>query len=230
MLPANVSSAIVAQGGQAAQRNVAYRGREGDQPILDQQDRAAQIPNLFTNDEIINFFRLYRDGRVGFSRAQPQHLTRFTALEDFIIETRKTNGCIADIATLDILSQDNQKAALMRTWFCNVAPSCVYRHRSMQFGQTIFFICCFSDCATPCSSQFTLVRHYREQHFERLPAGIFGDLVLHLCPTCGVEFKRLAHLQQHLSSNNYLSRKAMQGEVDTFKMLFIINLFSLFSL
>lgn len=218
MLPANVSSAIVAQGSRAVQA----QGSREVQPVVAQGVRAAQAANqqvaqnLFTNEELQSFFRLYRDGRVGFARAQPPHLTRFTAVEDFIIETRKTNGCIADIAEIDILSQDNERAALMRTWFCNVIPSCVYRHRSIQFGQTIFFICCFADCATPCSSQFTLVRHYREQHFDRLPPGIFGDLVLHICPTCGVDFKRAAHLQQHMKSNNHLARMAMQGKIDSY--------------
>lgn len=194
MSTSNLSSAIVAQGSPAANQQVA-------------------IPHIFSKDELLKFFRLYRDGRAGFSRSRPQYLTHFSSLEDFIIETRKTNGCINNVASLDILSLDNENAALMRTWLCNVVPSCVYRHKSAQFGQTLFYVCCFPDCATPCSSQFTIVRHYREQHFERLPAGIFGDLVVYKCPTCpGLDFKRPAHLQQHLASNNHLSRLSMLGK------------------
>ena len=164
--------------------------------------------NIFTNGEIEIFYRLYRYGR----QHRQANLTRFTALEDFILETRRSSGFIESYNDIeDILGNNDQRASLMRSWLCQVAPSCVFRHRCSEYGQTSFFKCCFSTCATPVSSQYALIRHYREQHYSQIPPGIFGNLVLHSCNACGLQFKREEHLNQHFSSLSHITHMAMLG-------------------
>ena len=165
----------------------------------------------FSEEDIQSFYRLYRDGRITFARAEPQHLTRFTAIEDFIVETRRTGGVIPEIGTIDIVAQQNESTQLMRTWLTQIVPSCVYRHRSNTFGQTGFYICCFSNCARPVSSQFALIRHYREQHFSQMPPGIFGQIVFYNCDICGLQFKRETHLNTHLNSLAHIAKMAQNG-------------------
>lgn len=164
--------------------------------------------NIFTNCEIDIFYRLYRYGR------QPRqvNLTRFSALEDFILETRRSSGFNESYNDItDILNNDDERASLMRVWLCQVAPSCVFRHRCTDYGQTSFFKCCFASCSTPVSSQYALIRHYREQHYSQIPTGIFGNLVLHSCNACGLQFKREEHLNQHFSSLGHITHMAMLG-------------------
>lgn len=166
-------------------------------------------PNVFTNGEIELFYRLYRYGR----QSRQTYSTRFSALEDFILETRRTSGFLENYNELtDIINEnDDERASLMRTWLCQVAPSCVFRHRCTEYGQTSFFKCCFTTCATPVSSQYALIRHYREKHYNQIPAGIFGNLVLFNCVACGLQFKREEHLNQHFSKILHITRMAMLG-------------------
>jgi hypothetical protein len=164
--------------------------------------------NIFKNNEIEIFYRLYRYGR----QPRQTNLTRFTALEDFILETRRSSGFIESYIDIeDILSNNDERASLMKIWLCQVAPSCVFRHRCSEYGQTSFFKCCFSNCATPVSSQYALIRHYREQHYSQIPPGIFGNLVLYSCNACGLQFKREEHLNQHFSSLGHITHMAMLG-------------------
>lgn len=166
--------------------------------------------NPFTSRELDHFYSLYRNGRVQIGAGR-SYFTRYTALEDFIFETRKS-GVIEGYSDIrSIINVDDERAELMRTWLCHVAPSCVFRHRSTEFGQTSFFKCCFSTCATPVSSQFALIRHYREQHYSRMPPGIFGTLVIFNCAACGVSFKREEHLNQHFSSLGHITQMAIRG-------------------
>lgn len=175
-------------------------------------DPAVTRANIFTNDEVELFYRLYRNGR----HSRQANLTRFSALEDFILDTRRSSGFIEAYNDIDDISTNNEdeRAALMRTWICQVAPSCVFRHRCTEYGQTSFFKCCFSHCATPVSSQYALIRHYREQHYAQLPPGIFGDLVLYKCNACGLQFKREEHLNQHFSSLGHITHMAMLGTIE----------------
>lgn len=168
--------------------------------------------NAFTDREVDFFYSLYRNGRVQLAVGQ-RHFTRYTALEDFIFETRRSSGVIEAYNSIEsILNVENsERAELMRNWLCNVAPSCVFRHRSTEFGQTSFFRCCFANCATPVSSQFALIRHYREQHYSQMPPGIFGTLVIFNCAACGVSFKREEHLNQHFSSLGHITQMALRG-------------------
>ncbi|TAK57430.1 hypothetical protein EPO17_01960, partial [Patescibacteria group bacterium] len=168
---------------------------------------------VFSSREIDHFYGLYRNGRVQMAVGQT-YLTRYTALEDFIFETRRSSGVIegySEIASILIEQQADDRADLMRTWLCHVAPSCVFRHRSTDFGQTSFFRCCFRNCATPLSSQFALIRHYREQHYSQIPPGIFGTQVIFNCDACGMSFKREEHLNQHFSSLGHITQMAMRG-------------------
>ncbi len=171
-----------------------------------------EVQNVFTRREIEHFYGLYRNGRSQLA-AGHSYLTRFTALEDFIFETRRSSGVIEGYYEITNIVQEieDERAALMRTWLCSVAPSCVFRHRSTEFGQTSFFRCCFPNCATPLSSQFALIRHYREQHYSQIPAGIFGTQVIFNCVACGLQFKREEHLNQHFSSLGHITKMAMRG-------------------
>lgn len=170
------------------------------------------VMSVFSQTDISLWYRVYREGRLCLANPYQRHLTRYTSVEDFIFETRKTAGMLADFRDIDDIVNDQSEAAvLMRTWLTQVVPSCVYRHRSEQFGQTGFYICCFAECCTPCSSQYGLIRHYREQHFTRIPPGIFGVLKIYKCQACSVQFKRKEHLDHHCTTLNHITMMAMLG-------------------
>lgn len=166
---------------------------------------------VFTLEDIQSFYTLYRDGRTSFPRAGPRHLTKFTAVEDFIVENRRTEGVIEQYNALNITIYQDANTELMRTWLTEIVPSCVYKHRSSRFGQTGFYTCCFRYCARPVSSQFALIRHYKEQHFSQMPPGIFGEIVFYNCQLCGFQFKRAAHLNAHFGSLNHIEKMAQNG-------------------
>lgn len=167
--------------------------------------------NVFTVEDIQSFYRLYRDGRPTFARAEPRYLTDFTAIEDFIVDTRRSSGVIPQYDSINIVAQQDQNAELMRIWLTRIVPSCVYRHRS-DYVQTGYYLCCFSKCMVPVSSQFALIRHYREQHFTQMPPGIFGQIVIYNCEICRMQFKRQSHLNTHLTSLTHISKMAQNGK------------------
>lgn len=170
--------------------------------------------SVFSQQDVTYFFNLYLQGRVGSSLIPRVQMTRFTSVEEFVLEIRKSAASVvADFRDVDIERLDDRRAQLMRTWLCQIVPSCVYRHRSDQFGQTSFYMCCFQDCGRPLSSQYALIRHYREQHYDRMPTGIFGTLVWFKCVACRVQFKRKKHLDKHYMSLNHISQMAMLGKL-----------------
>lgn len=185
----------------------------------------------FSFEDIEHFYTLYRDGRLRFQRAGPQHRTRFTAIEDFIVETRRTEGVVAEYGALNIIGGQHDlgdDAELMRFWLTKIVPSCVYKYRSGDFGQTGFYICCFRNCARPLSSQFALIRHYKEQHFHQMPPGIFGEIVIFKCDLCGFEFKRAAHLNAHFGSLAHIEKMAQNGIYVLFIAFFPQQFFNVF--
>lgn len=170
------------------------------------------FPNLrgkFTEQDVESFFRLYVLGRAALGSTR--YLTPFTSLEDFILDQRRSVGVLQGLDGLDIINGRDIQSFLFRIWLCHVAPSCVYKHRDATHGQTAFYKCCFGDCGRPVSSQFALIRHYREQHYTRMPEGIFGELVIFKCDACQINYKRRTHLLQHFQSINHLSKMAMCG-------------------
>lgn len=157
--------------------------------------------NVFTLEDIQSFYRLYRDGRNTF---EPQYLTDFTAIEDFIVYTRRNYEIVPQYETINIVTQQDENAELMRTWLTRVVPSCVYRQRS-DFVQTGYYNCCF-ECMFSVSCHFDLIRHYREQHFAQMPPGIFGERVIYYCEICRMHFMRESHLNTHLISIPHISK------------------------
>lgn len=180
-----------------------------DQQQLQPISGLAHCRSSFSEQDIESFYRLYVLGRTATGTSR--YLTPYTALEDFILDQRRSVGVLDGWENLNILDESNLQSVLLRIWFCHIAPSCVYKHRDATFGQTPFFKCCFSDCARPVSSQFALIRHYREQHYLRMPEGIFGELVLFKCDVCNLNYKRRSHLLMHFQSINHISRMAMLG-------------------
>lgn len=178
-----------------------------------QQLQTTTFPNLrgkFSEQDLESFFRLYIHGRAALGSTR--YLTPFTGLEDFIVDQRRSVGVLQGVDDLEIVNGQDIPSVLFRIWLCYVAPSCVYKHRDATYGQTAFYKCCFSDCGRPVSSQFALIRHYREQHYTRMPEGIFGELVIFKCDACQITYKRRTHLLQHFQSISHISRMAMFGK------------------
>lgn len=170
---------------------------------------------VFAVDDIQRFFELLRSGR----QVGRAHSTRFTNVEDFILDTRRTSRLTIDLNQIDINDVSDNNAMLMRTWLGQVAPSCVYRYRSGDFGQTLFYRCCFTSCLRPVSSQFALMRHYREQHYNQIPEGIFGVLQVFKCIACATEFKREDHLKLHYQSVSHITQMAILGNSNIYFVL-----------
>lgn len=181
------------------------------------QAQFEQKPSVFvafTEQEIINLFKLLVEGFMLSSLPfELRYSSRFTALEDFIVETRRNSPCVTDFKNIDLENKIDENTIRMRTWLTRVAPSCVYRHRSGHFGQTGFYSCCFKNCPTFVSSQFTLIRHYRNKHYNLIPAGIFGPIILNKCYPCKLEFKGVHYLNQHLMTPDHIKRMCMLGKI-----------------
>lgn len=167
---------------------------------------------VWSQQDLTLFFELYRDGPTIGSNRRLTHRTRFTAIEDFILDVRKNHSVANGYDDVDMTNDNDDRVLLMRNWLCYIVPSCVFRYRSSQYGQTSYFLCCFEGCAIPLSSQFAIIRHYREQHFEDMPIGIFGQIERHVCTACRVEFKRKQHLNQHMTTITHITRMAMLGK------------------
>lgn len=186
-----------------------------------QFQRKTSVSLVFNEQEINNFYKLLVDGPLlSCLPSEQSYSTRFTALEDFIVETRRISPCVAEFKNIDLRERGDENTIRMITWLTHVAPSCVYRYRRADFGQTGFYACCFQNCHTLVSSQFTLIRHYRTQHYNRIPVGIFGAIILHKCYPCKLEFKRVHLLNQHLMSPIHIKRMCMLGK----NSLIIFNL------
>lgn len=81
-------------------------------------------------------------------------------------------------------------------WRDHVVPSCF---------PVSSRLCCFV-CCKNISSLPVLIRHYREQHQELIPEGIFGAKLEFVCSLCQVAFSRKEHLINHFISDLH-SRK-----------------------
>ncbi len=81
-------------------------------------------------------------------------------------------------------------------WKTHVVPSCVQENSGAKFT------CVF--CSKEISSASGIRRHYREQHFDDMPEGIFGSKVILECKQCDIKFNRQPHLVNHLSSELHM--------------------------
>lgn len=89
-------------------------------------------------------------------------INKYTELTKFILLWRNKSG-------VKISPNDS----LLPMWLFNVAPSCCYKLRKQQVE--LHFMCVF--CMAPMSSQFAIIRHYREQHYAWIPKDIFGNII-----------------------------------------------------
>jgi hypothetical protein len=85
-------------------------------------------------------------------------------------------------------------------WRTHVVPSCVQENSGAKF------ICVF--CSKEISSACGIRRHYREQHYNDMPEGIFGSKIIFECKQCDLKFNRKPHLTNHLQSE--LHQKSMR--------------------
>ena len=98
---------------------------------------------------------------------------------------------------------------LLDFWFKNVAPSCVYHQETSKCDEA--FVCVF------CKKEFRrspyLIRHYKENHYEKMPDKIFGEKVIFKCEDCNLEFVRKDYLTVHLNSEKHLKTIDPDGVV-----------------
>ena len=147
----------------------------------------------FNREEQMCLVELFRSGSYSSHKDKP---TRFKMLEKFIFSYRNSGV--------------NPDDPLLSFWLLQVAPSCVYP--VMEAGRPRYYQCCFKKCKAAISSQFAMIRHYKEQHYYEIPAGIFGEIVLYPCKPCKVMYKRLDHLKSHQASNSHKSIMARLGD------------------
>lgn len=107
-------------------------------------------------------------------------------------------------------------------WFFEVAPSCVYmlpckevtnseansNDESLTYVER--FQCCL--CDVNFNMRHLIVRHYKEQHYDKLPKSILGEVLSFHCEVCEVSFKRKDHLVRHEESNFHRRRLEIFGD------------------
>ena len=86
-------------------------------------------------------------------------------------------------------------------WKMQVVPSCVQENNGDKF------ICVF--CSKEISSACGIRRHYREQHFDNIPEGVFGSKIIFECKQCDLLFKRQPHFTNHLLSEMHQKSKRL---------------------
>jgi len=91
----------------------------------------------------------------------------------------------------------------LEIWLKEIAPSCVYFYGSSEGFK--FYKCAL--CPMPFTHSSSLIRHYREQHVDWLPNGIFGKAIRYECEICMCTFKRKEHLVRHLVSIDHFKRE-----------------------
>ena len=100
---------------------------------------------------------------------------------------------------------------VVRFWITQIAPSCVFRHHYYNM-----FTCVL--CDVQCKYQPSMIRHYREQHFHKMPAAIFGPLHNYACFHCNCNFRRHEHLDFHMQtiahSNKVLASVGSDALID----------------
>jgi hypothetical protein len=115
--------------------------------------------------------------------------TFWTTLYNFVVQYR----------SVDI--QENNE--LLDKWLYEIAPSCCYPKRCD--GNILFFKCFLCDLSSFKKTAY-LVRHYREKHFDQIPKGIFGPLIIYNCDLCGTNYLRKENLTVHLQSDAHRSK------------------------
>jgi hypothetical protein len=86
-------------------------------------------------------------------------------------------------------------------WKMQVVQSCVQENKGAKF------ICVY--CSKEISSACGIRRHYREQHFDNIPEGVFGSKIIFECKQCDLMFKRQPHLTNHLLSEMHQKSKRL---------------------
>ena len=90
--------------------------------------------------------------------------------------------------------------ACYTTW---VTPSGIQSHK---------YRCPFADCYTLLSKEVYIVRHLREQHYDQLPSGVFGQNASIFCHLCGYgPFKRHENYKLHLNGLTHLKSLIRAG-------------------
>lgn len=99
---------------------------------------------------------------------------------------------------------------LFRYWLTRIAPSCVYKRTiiSNEISEKSF-VCFICDSKTFKRAP-SLIRHYKENHFDMIPKGIFGENIIYQCLECNLDFSRKEYLTIHKQSEKHL--KAVDPE------------------
>jgi hypothetical protein len=108
--------------------------------------------------------------------------TFWSKLYNFVIRYRTT-----------LIKEEDE---LLELWLYEVAPSCCYPKKNKGLMQ---FNCYF--CESWFKRTHSLVRHYKEKHFEQIPKEIFGAVPNFVCKICDVKYVRKEFYERHLESD-----------------------------
>jgi hypothetical protein len=145
--------------------------------------------------EIMNYENVFFD--YGFDIKTQIKDFEFPSLVKFLVQWRNDKITKSD--------------PLFRNWLTCIAPSCVYK-RSINSNVIIekTFVCYYCDGKT-FQRPGTLIRHYRENHFDLIPNGIFGEKIVFKCDDCNTEFNRKEYLTVHKQSEKHLQKVDPEG-------------------
>jgi hypothetical protein len=88
-----------------------------------------------------------------------------------------------------------------------ILPSVVNQFIDVEKGErTFYWRCPFDKCKEICATSSFIERHMREQHYEEIPIGVFGERSEYNCKLCTrtKPFKRREHFLKHKQSLKHL--------------------------
>jgi len=138
---------------------------------------------MLTEDDIKSYTKVYFDYSIQAKSDFQKY--EWPSLAKFLIQWRR-----------DDVSKDDP---LFEYWISNIAPSCVYPKNSTNAEE---YVCVF--CETKGFKRVPyLIRHYKEMHYDLMPAKVFGENIVYKCNICNIDFARKEYLTMHESSEKH---------------------------
>jgi hypothetical protein len=138
---------------------------------------------MLTNEEITKYISVFFDRNINSKHDFKNY--EWPSLAKFIVQWRR-----------DDIKKDNPD---LEFWITKIAPSCVYQRKTSTSEEFSCVVCenrGFKRVGY-------LIRHYKEMHFEQMPANIFGENLIFSCKICKIEFTRKEYLTMHESSDKH---------------------------
>jgi hypothetical protein len=138
---------------------------------------------MLTEDDIKSYTAVYFDYSIQAKNDLQKY--EWPSLVKFLIQWRRD----------DVSKED----PLFEYWISNIAPSCVYQKNTTNVEE---FVCVFCETKGFKRAPY-LIRHYKELHYDLMPAKVFVENIIYKCILCNIDFARKEYLTMHESSEKH---------------------------